>query len=183
MIDLKSKLRRGLLTHYFANPAARLYVRELALLLNVDPTNLSRELAKLEREGLFESEMRGKQKYYSLNRKYPLFKEVSTILQRTIGTIPTLSSALKRVAHIEEAYLYGSFAKRSADAASDIDVLIVGTPVATELALATSQLEKLLHREINYTVITAQELKRKLAQRDPFLTDIWSGKRIDLIAA
>ena len=183
MISLRSNLRRALLTHYFSNPSAHLYVRELAALLCVDPTNLSRELARLEHEGLFRSELHGNQKYFSLNRKYPLFKEVFAILQQTIGVIPTLSNALKKVPGIDAAYLYGSFAKGDADAASDIDVLIVGVPAATELAVAVNRLEKLLRREVNYTVITARELKRKLAKDDPFLTDIWNGKHIELIAA
>ncbi len=62
-------------------------------------------------------------------------------------------------------------------------MLILGKPEATELAEATARLEKLLNREINYTVITDKELKRKLADHDPFVTDIWKGKRVNLIAA
>jgi hypothetical protein len=61
--------------------------------------------------------------------------------------------------------------------------LIVGRPEASELAATVGQLEKLLNREVNYSVITEQELGRKLADQDPFLTDIWNGKRVDLIAA
>jgi len=130
---------------YFFHPSARLNVRKLAALLDVDPTNVSRELSRLEQEGLFQSELCGNQKYYRLNRKYPLFKGVFSILQRTIGVVPTLSDALKRIPGAEAAYLYGSFAKGEADTASDIDVLIVGTPVAPELASAMNRLEKLLH--------------------------------------
>jgi predicted transcriptional regulator with HTH domain len=40
MIRLRSKLRRALLTHYLVNRSASHYVRELAALLRVDPTNL-----------------------------------------------------------------------------------------------------------------------------------------------
>ena len=39
----------------------------------------------------------------------------------------------------------------------------------------------MLHREINYTLLKPQELKRKLKMRDPFVTDIWEGKRITVI--
>ncbi|MBB5343336.1 nucleotidyltransferase domain-containing protein [Tunturibacter empetritectus] len=183
MIALRSKLRRALLTHYLVNRAASHYVRELAALLHVDPTNLSRELSRLEEEGLFRSELRGNQKYYSLNKKYPLLKEVFTILQRTIGVVPAVSEALRKIPGIQAAYLYGSFAKGEEDTASDIDVLIVGKPEAGELASAAGRLEKLLNREVNYTVIVDQELKRKLAGHDPFLSDIWNGKRVELIAA
>ncbi len=71
MIQLRSNLRKALLTHYLVNRSVSHYVRELASLLGVDPTNLSRELHRLEVDGLFRSELRGNQKYYSLNPKYP----------------------------------------------------------------------------------------------------------------
>jgi predicted nucleotidyltransferase len=165
------------------NRSASHYVRELATLLRVDPTNLSRELSRLEEEGLFRSQLRGNQKHYSLNKEYPLLKEVFTILRRTIGIVPAVSEALRKISGIHAAYLYGSFAKGEEDAASDIDVLIVGKPEPGELASAAGRLEKLLNREVNYTVIADQELKRKLADHDPFLSDVWNGKRVELIAA
>jgi predicted nucleotidyltransferase len=183
MIPLRSKLRRALLTHYLVNRSASHYVRELAALLRVDPTNLSRELSRLEEEGLFRSQLRGNQKYYSLNKEYPLLKEVFTILRPTIGIVPAVSERLRKIPGIHAAYLYGSFAKGEEDTASDIDILIVGKPEAGELANAAGGLEKLLNREVNYTVIGDQELKRKLAGHDPFLSDIWNGKRVELITA
>ncbi len=183
MIQLRSNLRKALLTHYLMSRTASHYVRELAALLHVDSTNLSRELRRLEQEGLFRSELRGNQKYYSLNRDYPFLKEVFSILRRTIGVVPALSETLRKISGVKAAFLYGSFAKGEEDAASDIDILIVGKPKAAELADAVTRLEKLLSREVNYTVITAEELKRKLAHNDPFLSDIWKGKRVELTAA
>jgi hypothetical protein len=73
MIDLRSKVRQRLLAYYFANPAARLHLRDLAGQLEIDPSNLSKELRRLETEGLFRSELSGRQKYFQLNRDYPLF--------------------------------------------------------------------------------------------------------------
>ena len=90
---------------------------------------------------------------------------------------------LKKIPGIQAAYLYGSFAKEEEDAASNIEVMIVRKPEASELASAAGRLEKFLNREVNYTVIADQELKQKLADRDPFLSDIWNGKRVELIAA
>lgn len=183
MIPMRSNLRKALLTHYLVDRSASHYVRELAAILGVDPTNLSRELARLEAEGLFRSEARGNQKHYSLNKQYPLLKEVFTILRRTIGVVPAVTDALKEVPGIQAAYLYGSFAKGEEDASSDIDILIVGKPEATSLANVATRLERVLNREVNYTVIAEQELKRKLAGNDPFVRDIWNGKRVELVAA
>ena len=180
MISLRSELRRKLLTYLYTNRSARVYVRQLATSLGVDSTNMSRELARLEQEGLLRSEIEGRQRYYSINSQYPYLKAVFSILQGTIGIVPTVATALHRVAEIEKAYLYGSFAKNEADASSDIDLLIVGHPDAISLAAEISRL-KTLHREVSYMTLKPQELKRKLAAHDPFLTDVWRGKRIELI--
>ncbi|GEM_PF-158784 len=181
MFSLRSELRRKLLTYFYANRSDRVYVRQLANALSVDSTNLSRELARLEREGLLRSEVEGRQRYYSINPQYPYLKAVFSLLQGTVGIVPTLKSALHRVRGIDQAHLYGSFAKNEADAASDIDLFIVGQPDPENLAAEVRKLEKTLNREVNYTVINTQELKRKLAAHDPFLTDVWEGKRIELI--
>jgi predicted nucleotidyltransferase len=181
MISLQSELRRKLLTYFYTNRSARVYVRQLASALGVDSTNLSRELARLEREGLLRSEIEGRQRYYSINSQYPYLRAVFSLLQGTIGIVPTLATALRRVEGIEKAYLYGSFAKNEADASSDIDLLIVGHPDAISLAAEVARLEKTLHREVSYTTLKPQELKRKLTAHDPFLTDVWQGKRIELI--
>lgn len=151
MISLRSELRRKLLTYFYTNRLARVYVRQLATALGVDSTNLSRELARLEREGLLRSEIEGRQRYYSINSQYPYLKAVFSLLQGTIGIVPTLATALHRVEGIEKAYLYGSFAKNEADASSDIDLLIVGHPDAISLAAEVARLEKILHREVSYT--------------------------------
>jgi DNA-binding transcriptional ArsR family regulator len=74
MLDMRSKARQKLLAYYFTNPTTRHHLRDLAERLSVDPSNLSKELSRLEREGLFRSEVSGRQKYFQLNREYPLFK-------------------------------------------------------------------------------------------------------------
>jgi len=180
MISLRSQLRRKLLTFFSANRSARVYVRQLAAALSVDPTNLSRELAGLARDGFLRAEHEGRQLYYSINRDYPYLKAVFGMLQGSVGVEPILRQALKRIPGIQSSWLYGSFAKNEADAASDIDVLIIGRPDQVQLASVVRKVEKTLRREINYTVLTSQELKRRLAARDAFLAGVWNGKRIEL---
>jgi predicted nucleotidyltransferase len=181
MISLRSSLRRKLLTYFYVNRSARVYVRQLARSLGVDSTNLSREFARLEQEGLLQSEVEGRQRYYRINLQYPHLNAVFSLLRGTVGLVPTIASSLRRVSGIEHAYLYGSFAKNEADVSSDIDLLIVGQPDAADLATEVSKVEKLLNREISYTVFKPQELKRKLETKDAFLTDVWRGKRIEVI--
>jgi predicted nucleotidyltransferase len=181
MLDLHSRLRQHLLAYYFTNPSARHHVRDLASRLNVDPSNLSKELRRLERDGLFKSEVNGRQKYFSLNRAYPLYTEVRRIVEKTIGAVPRLSQAVKRVEGIQEAHLYGSFARDQQDAASDIDILVIGNPKADDLAEAMAALERQLGREINYTTLTRKEFEARRASKDAFVENVWQNKRVPLV--
>lgn len=181
MLDLHSRTRQRLLQYYFTNPTARHHLRELAKRLEVDASNLSKELRRLEIEGLFRSETSGRQKYFFLNRQYPLFREVRSIIEKTVGAGPAIARGLKDVAGIEQALLYGSFARNLQDANSDIDVLLIGRPSGTELAQVVQRLERQLGREISYTVLTPEELESRRKRKDAFVEDIWRNERIALI--
>jgi predicted nucleotidyltransferase len=108
-------------------------------------------------------------------------KPLFSLLQGSIGVVPALQRALGAVSGIQSAWLYGSFAKNEADAASDIDVLVVGAPDQTQLATEVRKAEKALRREINYTVLSPRELTQRLRKGDAFVGDIWKGKRVELI--
>src|ERR1700677_2129152 len=183
MLDMRSKARQKLLAYYFTNPTTHHHLRDLAQRLSVDPSNLSKELNRLEHEGLFRSEVSGRQKYFQLNREYPLFNEVRSIIAKTIGAVPLLAESLKKIEGIEEAYLYGSFARNQQDAASDIDVLVIGNPKGDAVAEAARKLERRLGREINYTVLTRGEFESRRARKDAFLENVWRNKRILVGAA
>ncbi len=181
MLSLRSDLRRKVLTFFYVNREARVYVRQLAAALDADSTNLSRELTRLAHEGFLSAEREGRQLYYSVNHAYPYLKPVFALLQGSVGIEPTLKKALQLVNGIESAWIFGSFAKGEADANSDIDLLIVGRPDQARLSREIRKTEKALHREVSYTVFTPEELKRRIARHDPFVMDIWNGKRIGLI--
>ena len=81
----KSNLRRKLLIYFFTHPDADLYLREIASVIDADPGNLSKELIKLKKEGLFLERKRGNQKYFYLNKDYYLFNEIKSIIFKKIG--------------------------------------------------------------------------------------------------
>ena len=183
MLGFRSRARQQLLVYYFTNPTARHHLRDLAARLAIDPSNLSKELGRLEREGLFRSEVSGRQKYFQLNREYLLFDEVRKIVAKTIGAAPVITQSLQRIEGIDEAYLYGSFASNQQDAASDIDVLVIGAPREEALAQAMRRLERQLGREVNYVVLTPKEFKSRRTRKDAFLENVWHNKRIPLVGS
>ena len=93
---LGSKVRKNLLIYSFSHPGESFYVRELSGLIQEDPGNLSRELRRLEEEGIYSSTTRGNVKFYSLNKSYPLFREVKKIvLNSTDGKNRARASSAK----------------------------------------------------------------------------------------
>ena len=73
-----------MLAFSFNHPDESFYVRELSGLIRQDPGNLSRELRKLEEEGIYSSTTRGNVKFYSLNKAYPVFNELKKIVLNSV---------------------------------------------------------------------------------------------------
>lgn len=180
MLNLRnSKLREKLFVYYFTNLHASHYLRELARMLKVDATNLSRELAKLERQGIFISQQKGAQKYFQLNKKSPIFKELKSIILKTVGVVGTLKESFKNLSEIDAAVLYGSFAAGKEDEASDIDVLVVGNISWDRTSEIITDLEDRLKREVNIKIYSPEEFSKK-KKSDPFLKSVLGSKYITL---
>jgi predicted transcriptional regulator with HTH domain len=86
----KSRLRRKILSYYFTDPAKHIYLRQLAVILREDPGNLSKELSRLKKEGIFNVEIKGNQKYFYLNEQYTFFQELKSIISKSIGVTEEL---------------------------------------------------------------------------------------------
>jgi predicted nucleotidyltransferase/predicted transcriptional regulator with HTH domain len=176
----KSALRRKTLLFFFTNPDSRLYVREIAKITCVDAGNLSKELLRLERDGLFVSDHRGNQKFYALNRNYPLYNELKSIVFKTIGVVGKLESVLNTIEGIQCAFIYGSFAEGVEHAESDIDLMIIGSPNENALIDELDIQEKEIGREINYNIYPRDEFRRRKTRKDSFITNVLKRKKIML---
>lgn len=179
----KSRLRQKILSYFFTNPNTNLYLREIASILKEDPGNLSKEFSKLEKEGLFVSALRGNQKYFYLNKKYPLYREVKSIIFKTIGVEGSLKEIVNKLEGIETSFIYGSFAQNKENNLSDIDLLIVGNPDEDKLMQMIEDVEKRLQREINYNIYPKKEFKDKIKKKDSFILNIIKRPKIILKGA
>ena len=178
MLSLKkSKLRVKLLVYFFDHPGVEEYVRALARLIKVDPTNLSRELKRLETDGLFKSKLSGNQKYYYLNKSYPYFNEIKKIVLGTLGIENQLKKALNNIKNIKSAFIYGSYARGEEKADSDIDLMIIGRPNKDELIKKISRLEKENRKEINYRIISEKDISDLLVDSS-FIRNVINNKKI-----
>lgn len=179
----KSRLRNKILLHFFTNPDTEMYLREIASVLGEDPGNLSKELSKLEKEGVFLSTTRGRQKYFLINKNYPLYNELKSIIFKTIGIQGSLYNIVDKDDSIIFAFIYGSFTKSEESALSDIDVcLIVDAGHFNENIFIEkiNDLEHKISREINYIYYSEEEFYRKVREKDSFILSILNDKKIML---
>ena len=182
----KSPLRKKLLSFFFTNPQAKLYLRDIAVKLNLDAANLSRELKRLVSEGVFVSEKQGNLKYFSLNGDYPLYAEIKSMIFKTVGVQGSIRNLLSKIPGVVRAFIYGSFAKNSERAGSDVDLCLItrkGEFKEDALLEAIHRLERELGREINYTYFTEEEWQSKQRSKDSFVAALLKNKRIELIHA
>lgn len=177
---LNTKLRKKLLTYSFTHPDENYYVRELAGLIDEDPGNLSRELKKLEDEGLYTSVTKGRVKFYSLNKRYPLFKELKKIIFKTEGVEGSLREVIWRYREIALAFIYGSYARSKEKRESDIDLVVVGEIPQNKFTRDIRVLETKLNREINFTLYNMKEFEKEREKEGGFLNLILSDKMIIL---
>ena len=169
-VIFNTQLRSKLLTYSFTHPDDNYYVRELSSLIDEDPGNLSRELRKLEEEGLFSSFTRGRAKFYSLNKEYPLFREIKKIVSKTEGVEGSLKEIVAKYKGISFAVIYGSYAKSKEKRTSDIDVVVVGQFPLDAFTRYIRRLESTLNREINFTSYTREEFERERKKNGGFLS-------------
>ena len=74
---------------------------------------------------------------------------------------------------IQAAFIYGSIAKKSDTAASDVDLLVVSANVGYQDVIEALQpAEKKIGRKINPTVYKPAELRRKRAERNSFIVRV-----------
>ena len=176
-----SRIRAEILGWLFTHPEESFFVRQMALILKEDPTNVSREMARLEDLGILRSKRSGNLKHFQTNRECPFFEELKGLVLKTSGVAGRLQDALVKLTGIEFAFIYGSYAKGEENAGSDVDLFIIGNVDMDRLDSNLGRLEKALGREINYVLYSMEEFKAKRKARDGFLMDVLRTKKIVLV--
>jgi len=74
-----------LLSVFFANTSKSFYLRELGRMLNKEPGVFQKDINNLEQDGILHSFFQGKSRFFELNRKYPLYQEIRSIIVKTTG--------------------------------------------------------------------------------------------------
>ena len=168
------------MSYFFLQKDKTMYVNEIAQRLNLNRGNLVRKLKELEEEGILRSRWKGNQRHYSLNTEFPLIKEYTNIIQKTIGLEHILKERLKELYGIKKVFIFGSYARDKMDLSSDIDVLVIGGQDTVQLHKIIAQIQKITDREINVINMDLEEFEKK-KNTEPLLKNIFKQKRIEIL--
>jgi predicted nucleotidyltransferase len=181
MINFDAQPVINILGYFFLNPEKKIYGRELATNLKVDPGNLSRQLKALEKDGLLLFEILGRQRYYSLNKSHPLLKEIKKIYEAEHSVSLLLKKRLVGLPKLKEAYIFGSYAQNKLNQESDIDILLIGDHSGLDARRALLPLKSSLGRDINIVDFSSSEYNKKKKEKNEFLQNVFKGEVIKII--
>jgi predicted nucleotidyltransferase len=168
----------------FAQPERRYQSGELIRLAGSGTGAAHRFLMRLADAGLVNVTRVGNQKHYQANHDSPVFAELHGLAIKTSGLAGPLRVALKSLAkRIRAAFVYGSVAKGSDRASSDIDLMVIADDLAyADVFAALQAAETRLGRTINPNVMSLAEWRRKRKQVG-FVSRIAGQPRIFVIGS
>lgn len=180
---LFTKAQQKVLALLFGQPDRSFYLNELVRLADMGRGAISRELSKLTDAGLLVMTKQGNQNHYQANKASPIMPELVTIVRKTFGVAEVLKSTLAPILpKLQKAFVYGSIAKGSEHAGSDVDVMLVGDGLSySEVVQLLEQAELELQRIVNPTIYTPDEFAKRLAEGQSFLTKVLAEETIDLL--
>lgn len=167
----------------FGQPDRSYYANELIALAGGGSGAIQRELARLERAGLVTIRRVGSQKHFQANAESLLFDELTSIVRKTFGLAAPLRDALAPLRkRIVAAFVYGSVAKRSDTARSDIDLMVVSDKITyADVYAALETAGGRLGRRVNPTVYSRKELARRRKSDNAFMKRVLAQPKIWII--
>ena len=180
---LFSGTKQRVLGLVFGQPSRSFYATELIGLAGSGSGSVQRELAKLAQSGLVTVRSVGNQKHYQANTQSPIFTELCGIAQKTVGLAEPLRDALAPVVQqIIAAFVYGSIAKKSDTASSDIDLMLVSDDLSYADVFATLEVaSSKLGRTVNPTILTRKEFTKRVKAQESFLSRVLEQPKVWIV--
>ncbi len=176
-----TKTRAALLKLLLTNPERSFYMQEIGRILGKKPGTFQRTINNMASEGILISEYKANARFFKVNKKYPIYKELKSIVFKTVGIQGSIREVLEEIGNVKFSFIYGSYAKAKETYFSDIDIAVIGTADEDKLIKALDRLEDKFQREINYKLYTFKKFKKEIEEKEPFILEIIRDKKIMLI--
>lgn len=172
--------RQAILARTFFDSAREFHLRELVRLSGLAPRSIQVEVERLVRTGLLVERRSSNRRYLRANDRHPLYSPVREIVLKTVGLADVLRTALGTIG-VERAVVFGSIAAGTANAGSDVDLLVIGSVTLREVVRRLTPAQEVLGREVTPVVWSPGEFRKRQATGDPFLSRVMDGSLIPVV--
>jgi len=177
-----SRVRVKILKLFLLNPSSIFHVREIVRQTKEEINAVRRELAHMEKHSMVSKEPRGNRLYYTFRKDYPLYFDLLSLVAKTSNLGADILKNKNKLGKIKFAMISGRFVRGKPFGPDDVDLLIIGQKIVLpELSQIIRAEEARRGRELNYTVMSEEELNFRKKRRDPFIVSILGSCRVMLI--
>lgn len=179
---IRSRVRIKILKLFLSDLSEIYHVRGVVRKTSEEINSVRRELIRLEKHSILQSEHRGNRVYYWTRDDYLYFGNLLSIVAKSTGIGAEIIESKRKIGKVSFVMFSGKFVRRKTrKKEDDVDILVVGEIVLPELAALIRKEESIRGSEINYTVMSREEFIFRKKRRDPFLLGILSGSRVMII--
>jgi hypothetical protein len=178
---ITSKARRAVLQLFFQSPQDTYYLRDIVRRTDEEVNAIKRELDIMVEGKVLESERRLNKVFFRLNKNYIFYDEFLRIFAKTSRIASLIKEAGPKLGKVKALALSLKYVKKIDIRTDEIYLLGVGTIVLPELSQVISYCEQDFGREINYTVMTEDELAFRKRNNDPFLWKFLRTPKVMLV--
>lgn len=174
--------KQAVLRLLFGHPDRQFWQKEIIDYAGLGSGTVQRELDRLTTVGIITRTEALRQVFYQANRNSPIFEELHSMIRKTFGLVEVLGSSLRPIAKESDfAFVYGSTAKGTETSASDVDLMVIGDLTFENLIPSVETAERQLRREVNPTLYTKEEFRKRVLAENQFLNEVMKGPKIMLI--
>jgi predicted nucleotidyltransferase len=182
---LFSNVQKRVLGLIFGQPERSFYTSEIMRSVRSGTGAVERELTRLKDSGLVSVQRIGNQKHYRANADSPIFEELRSLVRKTVALTEPLKESLEPIAKtIDTAFIYGSFAKGTDTAASDIDLMVIGDDLDyAGLFSAALDAETKLGRKVSPTLLSRNDWIKKSNDPGSFVSKVRKLPKIFVVGS
>jgi predicted nucleotidyltransferase len=180
--SLVNKTTQAVLAATVLHPERSWYLSDLAKHLRRRPSSLQEPLASLVSAEVLSRRKEGNRVYFQANQNCPFLRELQGLIAKTVGLVEVLRDALAPLrSEIAVAFIHGSVAASREHAASDIDLIVLGSLGLAELSTVLEAVEQRLGRPVNANVYSPEEFAKKISTRNHFLCSVLDKEKLFIV--
>jgi predicted nucleotidyltransferase/biotin operon repressor len=157
----RSKHQLALLAHVLVHSPREFTLPDLARATGASQPTVWREVERLSAAGILSVRSVGRSKLVAANTASPYFPELRSLVSKVAGPAVLLGDRLGKVRGVEEAYVFGSWARRYSGETggdpADVDLLVIGDADADEVDDALGGIQDVLGRAVDAVVVPRRE--------------------------